>query len=93
MSTILPMARMSQFTRKPDEVTESKHPYTVIFSHTKEKGVWLKPEIFKSIQQTDVWKEICQEWYELNDTETKQVVSEGKAMMQSGDYSSAVNFS
>ena len=89
MSLILPMYPLSQFARSPQKALMLCEPYTVLTSHNKEKAVLVKPEIFAQLQKTEVWKEICEEWWELHDEETCRVVKKGKKMVKDGKYINA----
>jgi hypothetical protein len=92
MSAILPVISMSEFTRKPNEVLENNDLFTVLISHNEDKAVILKPEIFAKIKDSELWRGICEEWWELHDKETLDVVKKGKQMAKEGSYKNAVIF-
>lgn len=84
---------LSIFTRNPNSVFNNNHPYDIIVSHNKPKGVVIKPEIFEKIIQSPLWKEICEEYWEINNKETCLAVAQGKHMKKIGDYTHAKKFS
>lgn len=92
MSAILPIISMSEFTRTPSKVLDNNNPYTVLMSHNEDKAVILKLEIFEQIKDSELWREICEEWWEMNDKKTCDVVKKGKKMIKKSDYKNAKVF-
>ena len=90
---MIPITPLSKFLRKPSSCLEADQPYHVLISRNTPQAVLMKMELFEKLSQTDIWNEICEEWWEMQDEETLAVVKKGKKAMQERNYDKLTIFS
>ena len=90
---MIPIASLSKFLRKPSSCLKADQPYHILISHNTPQAALIKMELFEKLSKTEVWNEICEEWWEMQDEETLTTVKEGKEIMQKKKYDGLTVFS